>query len=180
MRDGPVAIGICLEEYSYPYPVQFFPVTSDLQQLKMAYMDIAPNAERNGRTVVLFHRKAFGCYYFQNAIEALTGAGYRVVAPDQLGWGKSAKPDIHYSFQLTGDPRRSPAVPCGCHRRQQCQQTRPPSQPAGANRAAAQRGGRGWRRFGGACASKRHYSSFTCAASRRDADFPEFRRAIRP
>jgi pimeloyl-ACP methyl ester carboxylesterase len=33
-------------------------------------------------------------------IEALTGSGYRVVAPDQIGWGKSPKPDIHYSFQL--------------------------------------------------------------------------------
>jgi pimeloyl-ACP methyl ester carboxylesterase len=46
------------------------------------------------------HGKASGCYYFRNVIEALTGAGYRVVAPDQIGWGKSPKPDIHYSFQL--------------------------------------------------------------------------------
>jgi pimeloyl-ACP methyl ester carboxylesterase len=63
-------------------------------------MDIAPSAEPNGQAVVLFHGKAFGCYYFRNVIEALTGAGYRVVAPDQIGWGKSSKPDIHYSFQL--------------------------------------------------------------------------------
>jgi pimeloyl-ACP methyl ester carboxylesterase len=47
-----------------------------------------------------FHGKAFGCYYFRNVIEALTSAGYRVIAPDQIGWGKSPKPDIHYSFQL--------------------------------------------------------------------------------
>jgi pimeloyl-ACP methyl ester carboxylesterase len=33
-------------------------------------------------------------------IEALTTAGYRVVVPDQIGWGKSSKPDIHYSFHL--------------------------------------------------------------------------------
>jgi|GEM_PF-3583227 len=94
------ALGICLEEYEYPYPVQFLPVTSDLQPLKMAYMDIPPSTEPNGKTVVLIHGKAFGCYYFRNVIEALTGAGYRVVAPDQIGWGKSPKPDIHYSFQL--------------------------------------------------------------------------------
>jgi pimeloyl-ACP methyl ester carboxylesterase len=94
------ALGICLEEYSYPYPIQFFAVSSDLQQLKMAYMDVPPSTEANGKTVLLFHGKAFGCYYFHNVIEALTGAGYRVVAPDQLGWGKSPKPDIHYSFQL--------------------------------------------------------------------------------
>jgi pimeloyl-ACP methyl ester carboxylesterase len=94
------ALGICLEEYEYPYPVHFVPVTNDLQPLKMAYMDIPPAKQPNGKTVVLCHGKAFGGYYFHNIIEALTGSGYRVVAPDQIGWGKSPKPDIHYSFQL--------------------------------------------------------------------------------
>jgi pimeloyl-ACP methyl ester carboxylesterase len=94
------ALGICLEEYEYPYPVRFLPLSSDLQPVSMAYMDIAPGTEPNGKTVVLIHGKAFGCYYFRDVIEALTGAGYRVVAPDQIGWGKSPKPDIHYSFQL--------------------------------------------------------------------------------
>jgi pimeloyl-ACP methyl ester carboxylesterase len=96
----PPALGICLEEYEYPYPVRFLPLSSDLQPVSMAYMDIPPGREPNGKTVVLIHGKAFGCYYFRNVIEALTGAGYRVVAPDQIGWGKSPKPDIHYSFQL--------------------------------------------------------------------------------
>ena len=100
MANETPALGICLEEYEYPYPVQLFPLSNDLQPLKMAYMDVPPGKEPNGKTVVLFHGKAFGCYYFRNVIEALTGAGYRVVAPDQIGWGKSPKPDIHYSFQL--------------------------------------------------------------------------------
>jgi pimeloyl-ACP methyl ester carboxylesterase len=94
------ALGIGLEEFEYPYPVGFFSVTSDLQSLTMAYMDVQPSSESNGATVVLMHGKAFGGYYFLNVIEALTAAGYRVVAPDQIGWGKSSKPDIHYSFQL--------------------------------------------------------------------------------
>jgi pimeloyl-ACP methyl ester carboxylesterase len=83
-----IALGIGLEEYEYPYPVHFLPLTSDLQPVSMAYMDIPPSTEQNGKTVVLFHGKAFGCYYFRNVIEALTGAGYRVIAPDQIGWGK--------------------------------------------------------------------------------------------
>jgi pimeloyl-ACP methyl ester carboxylesterase len=99
MSDTVPALGICLEEYEYPYPVRFFSLSTDLQPLKMAYMDVPPNAEPNGKTVVLFHGKAFGCYYFQNVIDALTESGFRVVAPDQIGWGKSPKPDIHYSFQ---------------------------------------------------------------------------------
>ena len=31
------ALGICLEEYEYPYSVQFLPLTSDLQPVTMAY-----------------------------------------------------------------------------------------------------------------------------------------------
>jgi pimeloyl-ACP methyl ester carboxylesterase len=89
------ALGICLEEYEYPYPVRFLPLRNDLQPVAIAYMDIPPSTEANGKTVVLMHGKAFGCYYFGTVIEALTGAGYRVVAPDQIGWGKSPKPDIH-------------------------------------------------------------------------------------
>src|SRR6202453_4703414 len=94
------ALGICLEEYEYPYPVRFLPLTSDLQPVSMGYGDIPPAGEPNGKTVVLFHGKAFGGYYFRHVIEALTSAGYRVIAPDQVGWGKSSKPDIHHSFQL--------------------------------------------------------------------------------
>jgi pimeloyl-ACP methyl ester carboxylesterase len=94
------ALGICLEEYEYPYPVRFLPLTCDLQPVSMGYGDIAPAGKPNRKTVVLFHGKAFGGYYFRNVIEALTAAGYRVIAPDQIGWGKSSKPDINYSFQL--------------------------------------------------------------------------------
>jgi pimeloyl-ACP methyl ester carboxylesterase len=50
--------------------------------------------------VVLLHGKNFGGYYFANVISMLNAAGYRVIAPDQIGWGRSSKPDIHYSFQL--------------------------------------------------------------------------------
>jgi len=94
------ALGICLEEYRYPYPVQFLSLTSDLQPVTMAYMDVPPSATPNGGTVVLMHGKAFGGYYFRHVIEALAGSGYRVVVPDQIGWGKSSKPDVHYSFHL--------------------------------------------------------------------------------
>jgi pimeloyl-ACP methyl ester carboxylesterase len=66
----------------------------------MAYMDVPPATEPNGKAVVLMHGKAFGGYYFEHVIAVLTAAGNRVIAPDQIGWGKSSKPDIHYSFHL--------------------------------------------------------------------------------
>jgi pimeloyl-ACP methyl ester carboxylesterase len=92
------ALGICFEEYEYPHPVTFLPVSNDGQSLAMAYMDVPPNTEPNGETVVLMHGKAFGGYYFEHVITALIATGYRVVVPDQIGWGKSSKPDMHYSF----------------------------------------------------------------------------------
>ena len=46
------------------------------------------------------HGKNFGGYYWANVIAFLCSNGYRVVVPDQIGWGKSSKPDIRYSFHL--------------------------------------------------------------------------------
>ena len=94
------ALGIALEEYPYPWPVHFLPLTLEGQEVRMAYMDVAPSGPANGRTAVLMHGKNFGGYYWRNVAQTLAAAGYRVVVPDQVGWGKSSKPDIHYSFQL--------------------------------------------------------------------------------
>ena len=93
-------LGIGLETYPYPYPVHFLPLQIEGQDLRMAYMDIAAHGPANGRTVVLMHGKNFGGYYWAGVIRTLTAAGYRVVVPDQIGWGRSSKPDIHYSFHL--------------------------------------------------------------------------------
>ena len=91
-------LSITLENVKYAYPVKYFPIVSEGQDLRMAYMDVAPTDKPNGRTVVLFHGKNFGGYYWTNVIKALTGRGFRVVVPDQIGFGKSSKPFIHYSF----------------------------------------------------------------------------------
>jgi pimeloyl-ACP methyl ester carboxylesterase len=92
-------LGIALESYEYPYPVRFLDLEMQGQALRMAYMDVQAPGTPNGQTIVLMHGKNFGSYYWGDTIRSLTGAGYRVIAPDQIGWGKSAKPDIRYSFQ---------------------------------------------------------------------------------
>lgn len=91
-------LSITLESVKYGYPVKFMPIHTEGQDIRMAYMDVAPTQNANGRTVVLFHGKNFGGYYWTNVIKALTGRGFRVVVPDQIGFGKSSKPFIHYSF----------------------------------------------------------------------------------
>ena len=96
----PTALGIALDEYPYPWPVHFLPLVIEGQELRMAYMDVPPSGPANGHAVVLMHGKNFGGYYWRDVAQALTDAGYRVIVPDQIGWGKSSKPDIRYSFQL--------------------------------------------------------------------------------
>jgi pimeloyl-ACP methyl ester carboxylesterase len=89
--------GIGLEGFPYPYPVNLLPLTNDGEQLRMAYMDIAP-AQTNGRVVVLLHGRNFPSSYWAPVIKVLSEAGYRVVVPDQIGFGKSSKPsgELHF------------------------------------------------------------------------------------
>jgi pimeloyl-ACP methyl ester carboxylesterase len=93
-------LGIGLEGIDYPYPVHFFDLIVENQPLRMAYMDVAPTTAPNGKTVVLLHGKSFTGEYWAHTIATLTSKGYRVIVPDQIGFGKSAKPDISYHFDL--------------------------------------------------------------------------------
>ncbi|BDU71740.1 alpha/beta fold hydrolase [Mesoterricola silvestris] len=88
-----------LEGFEYAFPVQRFAFTSQGEALRMAYLDVAPE-KPNGRTVVLLHGKNFTAGTWEATIRVLAKAGYRVVAPDQIGFGKSTKPaHYQYSFQ---------------------------------------------------------------------------------
>jgi pimeloyl-ACP methyl ester carboxylesterase len=64
----------------------------------MAYMDVPPTGQPNGRTVILFHGMNFGGFYFAGPIDVLRKEGFRVVVPDQIGFGRSSKPIMPYNF----------------------------------------------------------------------------------
>lgn len=98
----PEPLGIALENFDYPWPVEFLEFTEQGEVVRMAYMDVAPKSEPNRRTMVLFHGKNFFGEYWEDTIRALAERGWRVIAPDQIGFGKSSKPDIHYSFHQMG------------------------------------------------------------------------------
>ena len=89
--------GIGLEGFAYPYPVNMLPLVNDGEPVRMAYMDVAP-AQPNGRIVVLLHGRNFPSSYWAPVIKTLNEAGYRVLVPDQIGFGKSSKPsaDLHF------------------------------------------------------------------------------------
>lgn len=95
-----IPLSITMEGYDYPYKVHFLPLTIEGQDLRMAYMDVRPKGEWNGKSVLLLHGKNFFGAYWKETIRVLSQNGYRVIVPDQIGFGKSSKPNIHYSFHL--------------------------------------------------------------------------------
>src|SRR5262245_6823519 len=88
-----------LEAFEYPFPTERFTFDSQGQTSSMAFMDVTSN-KPNGRTVVLLHGKNFCAATWEATINTLVEAGYRVMAPDQIGFCKSTKPEHYqYSFQ---------------------------------------------------------------------------------
>ena len=86
-----------LQGFEYPYPAQNFAFESQGEQVQMGYMDIKPSHASNGRTVVLLHGKNFCGATWGVTIKPLSDAGYRVIAPDQIGFCRSSKPE-HYRY----------------------------------------------------------------------------------
>jgi pimeloyl-ACP methyl ester carboxylesterase len=89
---------ITYEDIPYPHPVKTLPFTLYGQDVRMAYMDVPPAGAANGRQIVLLHGMNFGGFYFAGLIESLRTAGFRVIVPDQIGFGRSSKPVIPYNF----------------------------------------------------------------------------------
>jgi len=92
-------LDLMLSNYEYPYPVKTIRLDIQQQNLEMAYMDVK-HANYNGKNIVLMHGKNFNGAYWETTIKILTEKGFRVIIPDQIGFGKSSKPQhFQYSFQ---------------------------------------------------------------------------------
>jgi haloalkane dehalogenase len=57
--------------------------------LRMHYLDEGP---ANGEPILCLHGQPTWSYLYRKMIPILTNAGYRVIAPDLIGFGKSDKP----------------------------------------------------------------------------------------
>jgi len=95
---GPISIN--MEDVEYPFPVEFLHFRVYGKDVSLAYMDVAPSGPANGRTVIFHHGGLYSSYYWESQMRALSEEGYRVIAKDRLGWGKSSKPIIPYSMNL--------------------------------------------------------------------------------
>lgn len=94
--------GTELEGFTYTYPVKQYNFSSQTQNVQMTYVDVpaAKGSTSRNRTVVLMHGKLFCADTWSDTIKTLSQEGFRVIAPDQIGFCKSTKPQgYQYSFQ---------------------------------------------------------------------------------
>ncbi|WP_395372554.1 alpha/beta fold hydrolase [Komagataeibacter diospyri] len=106
LRQEGAAYGPELEGFDYPWPVEKFTFFSQRQTVTMVYLDV-PAGHPNGQVAVLLHGKNFCAATWEGTIRFLTAHGYRVIAPDQIGFCKSSKPQTYqFSFgQLARNTR---------------------------------------------------------------------------
>lgn len=82
------------------YP--FAPNYVEIHGYRIHYLDEGP---RDGEIVLLMHGQPSWSYLYRHMIPPLTAQGYRVIAPDLVGFGKSDKPleQSDHSYQMHVD-----------------------------------------------------------------------------
>jgi pimeloyl-ACP methyl ester carboxylesterase len=95
---GPVSLNF--EEIPYPYPVHFLELNRYGEKMRMAYMDIPASGRANGQTVLWQHGNNFYSEAYTPTLKVLSAAGFRVLAVDRIGYGKSSKALIPYNFNF--------------------------------------------------------------------------------
>ncbi len=66
--------------------------------LRLHYVDVGP---REGRTIILMHGEPSWSYLYRFMIRQLSAAGFRVLAPDLIGFGRSDKPAEMSDYSYT-------------------------------------------------------------------------------
>jgi haloalkane dehalogenase len=69
---------------------------ADRQQLRVHYIDEGPTDAKE--TVLLMHGEPSWCYLYRKMVPVLAGAGFRVIAPDLVGFGRSDKPALRTDY----------------------------------------------------------------------------------
>ena len=83
----------CFENVPYfLYSPRFNASLPSFGAMQMAHIDEAPTTLANDRVALCLHGEPSWSFLYRKMIEPLRAAGYRVVAPDLFGFGRSDKP----------------------------------------------------------------------------------------
>jgi len=83
----------------YPFAPNYHDDLAGYPGLRMHYLD---EGESNARVALCLHGQPTWSYLYRKMIPGLVASGYRVIAPDMFGFGRSAKPveDVVYTFDF--------------------------------------------------------------------------------
>jgi pimeloyl-ACP methyl ester carboxylesterase len=86
---------------SFSYVPSFIDNLPSFLGMRMAYIDAPAIGTPNGKIALCLHGEPSWSYLYRKMIPKLQAAGYRVVAPDLFGFGRSDKPvdDNWYQFE---------------------------------------------------------------------------------
>ena len=74
---------------AFPFSPNYIEINDpDFGSLRVHYLDEGP---RNGRVILCLHGEPTWCFLYRKMIPVFTAAGFRVVAPDLVGFGRSDK-----------------------------------------------------------------------------------------
>ncbi|MEM7016092.1 MAG: alpha/beta fold hydrolase [Pseudomonadota bacterium] len=88
---------------NWPYAPKWF----DSEDGKLHYIDEGP---RDGRPVVMVHGNPTWSYLYRRFIQAVVESGYRAIAMDHLGFGRSDKPDQVSLYEIPKHASRCEAL----------------------------------------------------------------------
>src|SRR3990167_6191550 len=80
----------------YPFAAHYHEISPGL---RLHYVDEGP---RDARPVLMLHGEPSWSYLYRFMIPLVAGAGYRVLAPDLIGFGKSDKPAAQADYSFSG------------------------------------------------------------------------------
>lgn len=84
----------------FPYPPTYVLVTTaDGTALRMHYVDVGPE---DGELILCLHGQPTWSYLYRHMIPLLTAAGFRVITPDLIGFGRSGKPASRSDYSYAG------------------------------------------------------------------------------
>ena len=79
----------------YPFEPNYVTVG---EELRLHYVDYGP---RDGQVVIMMHGEPSWSFLYRHMISNVAAAGYRVIAPDLIGFGKSDKPTETSDYTYT-------------------------------------------------------------------------------
>ena len=83
----------------YPFEPNYIPLADGL---RMHFVDAGP---RDGAPILLLHGQPTWSYLYRTVIPVLTAHGFRVLAPDLIGFGRSDKPTERAAYSVRAHTR---------------------------------------------------------------------------